>query len=47
MNISLENWLREELDNLERNNEYNVSTDSVRAWIDLYNEFKEKESVVE
>lgn len=38
--ITLEQWIRSELDKLESNHEYSVATDSVRAWIDLYHESK-------
>lgn len=38
MKISLENFLRNHLQELEENHEYSIGTDSVRALIDLYNE---------
>lgn len=46
MNISLENWLRNTLDEVDLMCDYEVSTDTVRAWIDLYNELKEKEDEI-
>lgn len=42
MNTSLENWLRDRLYEVERMHEYSIGTDTVRAWIDLYNEVEEK-----
>lgn len=38
MKMSLENWLRDKLDEKEKKHDYEVATDTVRAWIDLYNE---------
>lgn len=46
MNISLENWLRHKLDEVERYGSYGVAMDTVRAWIDLYNELKESEDEI-
>lgn len=46
MNISLENWLRDKLDEVERKGAYAVAMETVRAWIDLYNELKEKKDEV-
>lgn len=36
MNISLENWLRNKLQENEEMQDYAVSTDTVRCWIDEY-----------
>lgn len=41
MNISLENYLRDQLSQIEENHDYSVATDTVRAWIDTYNSSKE------
>lgn len=38
MKMSLETWLRDKLDEKEKKHDYEVATDTVRAWIDLYNE---------
>lgn len=46
MNISLENWLRDKLDEIESMHEYSIATDTVRAWIDLYNDLKVKEDEI-
>jgi hypothetical protein len=46
MNISLENWLRNKLHEVERMQDYSVATDTIRAWIDLYNELKIKEDEI-
>lgn len=37
MEISLENWLRNKLQENEEMQDYSVATDAVRAWIDEYN----------
>lgn len=37
MNITLENWLRNKLQETEEQHEYDVATDTVRCWIDEYN----------
>lgn len=36
--INLEKWLRIKLDSREENLIYDVSTDTVRSWIDTYND---------
>lgn len=41
MIISLENFLRNQLQELEQNHEYSIGTDSVRALIDQYKELHE------
>lgn len=46
MNISLENWLRDRLYEVERMHEYSIGTDTVRAWVDLYNDLKVKEDEI-
>lgn len=38
MNISLENWLRNKLHEVEETHNYGIATETVRAWIDQYNE---------
>lgn len=38
--LSLENWIRNKLQETEEMQDYAVATDSVRAWIDQYNELK-------
>lgn len=35
--VSLENWLRDKLDENERMHDYAVATDTVRRWIEDYN----------
>ena len=36
--IDLEKWLRIKLDSREENLIYDISTDTVRSWIDTYND---------
>ena len=43
MNISLETWLRDKLSETEMYGQYEIGTDTVRAWIDLYNDLKIRE----
>lgn len=43
MNISLENYLRNKLDENELMHDYAVATDSVRCWIQEYNELCKSE----
>lgn len=38
MNISLENWLRNKLQENEEMHDYAVSTETVKCWIDEYKE---------
>lgn len=38
MNTSLEDYLRSKLHVLEKKGYYQLSTDTVRCWIDVYNE---------
>ena len=35
--ISLENWLRNKLSENEEMHDYSVATDTIRCWIDEYN----------
>lgn len=37
MDISLENWLRNKLQESEENLDYCIATDTIRCWIDEYN----------
>ena len=41
MKISLENWIRNKLQETEEMLVYSVGTDTVRCWIDEYNELSE------
>jgi len=34
---SLERFLRDRVDEMERYQEYSVATDTIRAWIDVFN----------
>ena len=43
MNISLETYLRAQLDELERNHQYEIATDGVRAIMDYYHVLKATE----
>lgn len=36
MNISLENWLRNKLQETEENHQYDVATETVKIWIDQH-----------
>lgn len=38
MENSLENWLREKLNEVEKMHDYGVATETVRCWIDEYNQ---------
>lgn len=38
MKISLENYLRNKIDEVESMHSYELSTDTIRCWIDEYNE---------
>jgi hypothetical protein len=38
MNITLENWLRNKLQETEEMLCYDLATDTLRCWIDEYNE---------
>jgi hypothetical protein len=42
MNISLENWLRNKLQETEEMHEYAVATETLRIWIDQYNHLKKE-----
>jgi hypothetical protein len=46
MNISLETYLRAQLDELERNHQYEIATDGVRAIMDYYHVLKATESTI-
>lgn len=37
MNISLENWIRNKLQEVEEMQDYSVAIDTVRCWINEYN----------
>ncbi len=41
MNISLENWLRNKLQENEETQDYAVATDTVRCWIDEYRQLSQ------
>lgn len=41
---TLEDWLRRKVDENEKMHDYAVATDTIRVWIDIYNELKEKEN---
>lgn len=44
MKITLENWLRNKIDEVESMHEFGVSTDTVRCWIEEYKDSTEKKS---
>ena len=44
MKISLENWLRNKLQENEEMQDYSVATDTVRCWIDEYEESRKIQS---
>lgn len=44
MKITLENWLRNKIDEVESMHEFGVSTDTIRCWVDEYKDSTEKES---
>jgi hypothetical protein len=46
MNISLETYLRAQLDELERNHQYEIATDGVRAIMDYYHVLKATEPTI-
>lgn len=41
MNISLENWLRNKLQETEEMHDYAVATDTLRCWIDEYKQLNQ------
>lgn len=41
MNISLVNWIRNKLQENEEMHDYAVATDTVRCWIDEYNQLSQ------
>jgi hypothetical protein len=46
MNISLETWLRNKLNEIESMHDYEVATETVRVWIDLYNDLCKQEKKI-
>ena len=40
--ISLENWLRNKLQETEENLYYEIATDTLRCWIDEYKDYKKQ-----
>ena len=40
--MNLETWLRMKLNEKDEKQIYDIATDDVRGWIDMYNEVKEK-----
>lgn len=46
MKISLENYLRNKLDEVESMHSYELATDTIRCWIDEYNEQLRQYNVV-
>jgi len=40
----LEEYIRKQVDELESNLVYEIATDSIRAWIDVFNEEEESEA---
>lgn len=47
MKISLENWLRNKLQENEEMHDYAVSTDTIRSWIDEYKELQQPSNKLE
>lgn len=47
MKISLENYLRNKLDEVESMHSFELATDTIRCWIDEYNEQLRKHAVIE
>ena len=45
MNITLENWLRNKLQETEEMLCYDLGTDTLRCWIDEYNQFKKDNEI--
>lgn len=43
MNISLENYLRNKLDEVESMHSFELATDTIRCWIDEYKNQRHKE----
>lgn len=46
MKISLENWLRNKLDEVESMHNFNVGTETVRCWIEEHTEQLRQSNVV-
>lgn len=46
MNINLENWLRNKLQENEEMHDYAVATDTVRCWIEDYNQLCQSEESI-
>lgn len=47
MDILLETWLRNKLTETEMYGQYEIGTDTVRAWIDTYNDLFRQEKKIE
>lgn len=45
MNISLENWLRNKLQENEEMHDYAVATETVRCWIDEYEQLSQHDVI--
>lgn len=41
MTITLKNWIRNKLQEVEEMQEYQIATDTVRCWIDEWDEINE------
>lgn len=46
MKISLENWLKNKLDEVESMHDFNVGTETVRCWIEEHSEQLRQSNVV-
>lgn len=44
--MGLEQFIKKKLDELESNHDYSIATDAVRAWIDEWYEYVDKETKV-
>lgn len=45
MNISLETWFRNKLQEIEEMHDYSVATDTVRCWIDEYKQLSQHDVI--
>ena len=45
--ITLENWLRNKLYETEQMGDYDVATETIRCWIDIYNDHKKEREAKE
>lgn len=45
MNISLENWIRNKLQENEEMHDYAVATETIRCWIDEYKQLKQSAEI--